>query len=569
MLSRVRKPSTSALARSPARRHNSQYHSKVRALPFVATPEEVLERFSIRSSLTLIRDDYNPFPALAHGMLPGLGLGKPFYPTALQPVYIPAWFFDGWVSVGSKEKPKSETSYLGLGSSHIPGFTHPQLTRMAFFDPVRVMTPLVPFTEDLRKQHSLDVLCLPFEFTPTDIPAWLRSVLSRANVEEGLSFLNFSSLQTMLAWYPLLVPIYLLRFDATLMDQQISTTYAVEAYRKEGAYLMDYSQMYTVMASLKDDPANLDVLKRALESTLKKVGSGLMYSKRLDPADFVSVVNHSRTGLDDIAPGGAMVQMLMRQQLNRYAHGSDLWARYKKFWEKMHEVKEGEEGKEGREEQNVRKNFKDARICALDEQAVLDNQFAAAGSFFRSILASKLVAALESPVHEVSSHPFQLPAIKGTMVSSLSPLTPAPVDEPTKPIPEAQITMPLLLSKETLDDVQMPIEVKFVHGAGKDRVVMGRIFVSNLVPPAKETRPVRKGVALGGGKGEKSRPAPTKRTLHVEVRWGETEVDEQASDRMKALMDILATPKLPWIEKWEEENVQVMEAVRVRAEREG
>lgn len=135
------------------------------------------------------------------------------------------------------------------------------------------------------------------------------------------------------------------------------------------------------------------------------------------------------------------------------------------------------------------------------------------------------------------------------MVSSTTPFTPPPQDDPTIPIPEAHITVPLSYSKKSLGVVKEPIEVKLVHGAGEERVVIGRIFVSS-------------------SNGEKSDPTSDpeendkealKLKLFVEIRWGESEVDAQAADRVKALMDILATPKLPWIEKWEEENVRVME----------
>lgn len=167
--------------------------------------------------------------------------------------------------------------------------------------------------------------------------------------------------------------------------------------------------MFTILSSLKDDPEAPNFVRGVVDSMTSRVGSGLVYSRRPARADFVSVINHSRTGLDDMFPGGPVAQMLMRQQLNRYANMRGVWDRYAQFWKKSHYVKVLEtEEKKGEDVDVVQREFEDPRICALEEQAMLDNQFAAAGSFFRSILASKLVAVCvcTASTRSCVSHPY-------------------------------------------------------------------------------------------------------------------------------------------------------------------
>lgn len=47
----------------------------------------------------------------------------------------------------------------------------------------------VPFSEDLRRQHDLDVMCMPYTISPLSLPEAARSLFrSRAKISDVATF---------------------------------------------------------------------------------------------------------------------------------------------------------------------------------------------------------------------------------------------------------------------------------------------------------------------------------------------------------------------------------------------
>ena len=80
------------------------------ALPFVATPLETLSKLSVHASMALVRDNYTWLPALLARYLPGMGWGEMMLPEKFQPVYLPVWMLDGWLSLRREDKQKVRAS---------------------------------------------------------------------------------------------------------------------------------------------------------------------------------------------------------------------------------------------------------------------------------------------------------------------------------------------------------------------------------------------------------------------------------------------------------------------------
>lgn len=134
-------------------------------------------------------------------------------------------------------------------SDNVAGLGHYPLSGMALVDPAHENFEPVPFTNDLRKQHDLDVLCLPYTFTPTDIPAWIRSAklgydpIQDHNLQtirsavscHSYAYVHCHSSVTNLqvTWYPVLLPVYLATYKAVLQGLTYSITFAVEGFRKK------------------------------------------------------------------------------------------------------------------------------------------------------------------------------------------------------------------------------------------------------------------------------------------------------------------------------------------------
>ena len=112
----------------------------------------------------------------------------------------------------------------------------------------------VPFTPELRHQHGVDVSCLPFSISPVPLPKIVKSLTpSQSGLPDSVTFdaksLEFSMVRRLdrsytllctpeltrysqFAAYPVLLPIYLMRYDLQVpaVSETISFTCMVQAH---------------------------------------------------------------------------------------------------------------------------------------------------------------------------------------------------------------------------------------------------------------------------------------------------------------------------------------------------
>ncbi|KAF9787372.1 hypothetical protein BJ322DRAFT_1054993 [Thelephora terrestris] len=172
--------------------------------------------------------------------LPGFGFEPP-QPDDVRAAYIPVWFIDG-EATGTINKSGTEVSLTMQSlNSYMPGFSFDPLSTLSFSQP-KLEDFAVPFTPDLQHQHGLDVSCLPYSISPTPLPEIIKSLTpSQSKLLDSVApdcrSLEFS----MLAAYPVLLPIYLMRYDVKLpkMPETIPLTCIVQAHSADGLAYFD------------------------------------------------------------------------------------------------------------------------------------------------------------------------------------------------------------------------------------------------------------------------------------------------------------------------------------------
>jgi len=149
-------------------------------------------------------------------------------------------------------------SWPGLTHSHdscltFPsiGFSFDPLSTLSFSQP-KLEELAVPFTPELRHQHGIDVSCLPFSISPIPLPEVVKSLTpSQTELPDSVTFdaksVDFSMVRlsdsalawhhdltrrSQLAFYPVLLPIYLMRYDLQIpaVSEAISFTCMVQAH---------------------------------------------------------------------------------------------------------------------------------------------------------------------------------------------------------------------------------------------------------------------------------------------------------------------------------------------------
>jgi len=450
-----------------------------------------------------------------------MGIGRVFQPARLQATYFPVWVCDGWASFGKAEK-KGDRLYIGMDESHIPGFAFEPLSRMTFADPADPHFAPIPFTDDLRKQHGLDVLCLPYAYTPNDILSWLRTNVRPADVgryAKALPQFVTRTLRAMVAWYPVLLPVYIAKYEGTINEEHHSLTFALEGYRKNGAHWMEASGRQA-----SDEVSDDDIVD----------SHPLGATKDPPPAEFIRTTSASGISLDRFLSGGAEIQEILRHQANAAVHVPGFWPKYDRFCKERHE------------RSNARpEDFEDPRIFEHTDSNRTVNQFAITGSLFREMFAQKLAAAFDTPDDGLSYSWFSLSTAEGEVVSSFESLAPEGGYTTEGEIPEAEIDFSFKLDKSKLAHLKMPISIKLVH----DGTLLGQIHanVTSSEPPpaspASDTTPA----------GEEQ-PSSSQKDLNIVVRWRQEDEIEYVRSLVGILMQYLGTEKYAWVEKWEEEN---------------
>ncbi|KAI0077905.1 hypothetical protein K474DRAFT_1661142 [Panus rudis PR-1116 ss-1] len=221
---------------------SSTYPSKVRAYPFAITLEDAKTRIGPTMSMYFVGKDI--LHSLAAKYLPFLG-AQPIQPSRAEAAYLPVWLIDAevtaktWISRQEEETVQQEV-VIQFDDSYMSGFLYEPLSRTSFRSSGLRRYSNVPWENSLQRQLDQDILCLPFQFTPFSLPSFAQLCsMKDAVITEGFRFDPNSIRTTMLAAYPLLIPVYIMRYDYPMLHEEpVSLTVVVEAYRREGRWFL-------------------------------------------------------------------------------------------------------------------------------------------------------------------------------------------------------------------------------------------------------------------------------------------------------------------------------------------
>ncbi|KAM5535917.1 hypothetical protein V8D89_010357 [Ganoderma adspersum] len=231
----------------PGHAGHRPYSSKVRAFPFVVSPEWASKELSWNTAM-FTGDKL--FGTWIRRQFPGLNV-RALRPSRLQAVYLPTWIIDAEVAANMwfKKQPddpdtKNETAHIQFTHSTMPGYVYPPLSVKNLMPPSMLGVDPVPWSEELRKNSGEDVLCLPFSLTPFSLIEAVRSMsLADANISKVLRFEPSSVESSMMAAYPVLLPIYLAQFDVnTVVNGEVikvtATAFMEASYASENPRIM-------------------------------------------------------------------------------------------------------------------------------------------------------------------------------------------------------------------------------------------------------------------------------------------------------------------------------------------
>ncbi|KAL6302372.1 hypothetical protein BKA93DRAFT_736922, partial [Sparassis latifolia] len=206
-------------------------------LPFQLSAAEVITRWSV--GMSIASGGTNLLASIAARYLPWLGF-TPHQPVHIQAVYLPVWMVDAHVDadVWIQNERQNRLQLMPL----TPGFVFEPLSSLSLAHPAYTQFNNVRFSEDLETQHGSDILCLPFTHTPFKLIDLARSLsYEEATTTEPkpLRFDPESVKERLIAAYPLLLPVYIARYELRLLGHQpeepISYTVVVEAHSKKAS----------------------------------------------------------------------------------------------------------------------------------------------------------------------------------------------------------------------------------------------------------------------------------------------------------------------------------------------
>ncbi|KII89960.1 hypothetical protein PLICRDRAFT_685581 [Plicaturopsis crispa FD-325 SS-3] len=201
------------------RRHSTNepptYHPKVRAFPFVISPEDALRRMG--PYFTFHKDQYtgkwsDSLKALGAQALPFFFDWTPPQPERMQAVYLPVWFMDA--EVQARIHDGDDTALAKVQFEHSLPFNHESSAWDLGHKTVHSeFPPSLPFSSALCRQHDTDVDCLPYSISPLVIPDALYNISEEdATIDDQLSFDPSTVDVNLLAAYPVLLPVYIAKY---------------------------------------------------------------------------------------------------------------------------------------------------------------------------------------------------------------------------------------------------------------------------------------------------------------------------------------------------------------------
>ncbi|OJT11442.1 hypothetical protein TRAPUB_11994 [Trametes pubescens] len=226
---------TSALSRRVSAR---SYSNKVRVFPFVTPKEKAIAWLNCGAALTT---GDRPLNTLLRFVFPSLDLDA-LQPVRVQPAYIPTWLVDAELegTIWAKKQDTDDhftkdTAQIQFAHTELPGFTYKPLSSLSFMTPTLMEATTVPWSNDLRKNGEDQVLCLPFAHTPFHLSEAMRSLSTAdATVADVLRFEPSSVKETMMAAYPVLIPVYLAQYKVNTPIRGKLTETSITAYIEAG-----------------------------------------------------------------------------------------------------------------------------------------------------------------------------------------------------------------------------------------------------------------------------------------------------------------------------------------------
>ncbi|KZT22355.1 hypothetical protein NEOLEDRAFT_1138020 [Neolentinus lepideus HHB14362 ss-1] len=176
--------------------------------------------------------------------LPGMGF-EPIRPVQLQPLYLPGWLVDaeivatGWITTGEEESEQYGV-IARMSNSYMPGHSLEPISRICLNDPRLYELENVPWSSELETQYGLQPLCLPYTMSPLGLLDLLRTLPYRDGyVNETFRFEPRSVQANLFAAYPILIPVYLARYQYKFGDATFSLTVLHEAHHQDGRVISE------------------------------------------------------------------------------------------------------------------------------------------------------------------------------------------------------------------------------------------------------------------------------------------------------------------------------------------
>ncbi|KAG5720236.1 hypothetical protein E4T56_gene3323 [Termitomyces sp. T112] len=203
--------------------------TKLRAYPFRISPEDAIVQIAPYASYVCMFQQF--LGSLGARFLPGFGF-EPLRPVRITPVYFPGWFIDAEVSADFNLKNVLSRGSGITQASYLPGSDFRVLSWVSYRfdggpDPV-------PFTEELTRQHGVDVTCIPYTISPFAAFDFVQSVTDPVQLHENVSFVPSSIHTGMFAAYPVLFPLYLAQYEYPFPGNERLVTFFLEAATLNG-----------------------------------------------------------------------------------------------------------------------------------------------------------------------------------------------------------------------------------------------------------------------------------------------------------------------------------------------
>ncbi|KAF9450360.1 hypothetical protein P691DRAFT_701491 [Macrolepiota fuliginosa MF-IS2] len=203
----------------------------LRAFPFNLSPYDAQRYISPFASV--IRHE-GMLASIGARIFPALGF-EPLKPARFTPVYFPGWFLDAEVKGEVSIKGDDRQATAQIHNAYIPGSDYQVISSAPIAPDDPHLRETIRFSEDLLRQHDLDVACIPYNISPFSIINIAHHLsYSEAKIAPDFRFSPSSIQPTLFAAYPVLIPLYLAQYEYETDTGTKYHTFIVEAYGPDG-----------------------------------------------------------------------------------------------------------------------------------------------------------------------------------------------------------------------------------------------------------------------------------------------------------------------------------------------